>query len=259
MLNIGSGITRIHPKILNLEINSGHNVDIVASADNIPLQHSSVDLVVSQEVLEHVPSPSDVLLEIYRVLKPGGCLYLQIPWVFGYHGCPNDYWRFSRDGIVQLVEDSGFCIQNLSITVGPFTGFYRVAVEAFAILGSLFSSAYKAFKLFSAIIFSPVKLLDSFSLKSSQAHRLAGGFVWWPSKKLMNNILITSAGRRFELVMLWKASAQNLLGSDVKVFATDLAPELSPACHAADQCFEIVRCTDQVILYCFLNYALSIM
>ena len=59
----------------------------------------------------------------------------------------------------------------------------------------------------------------------------------------MNNILITSAGRRFELVMLWKASAQNLLGSDVKVFATDLAPELSPACHA-DQCFEIVRCTD---------------
>ena len=177
MLNIGSGITRIHPKILNLEVNSGHNVDIVASADNIPLQHSSVDLVVSQEVLEHVPSPSDVLLEIYRVLKPGGCLYLQIPWVFGYHGCPNDYWRFSRDGIVQLVEDSGFCIQNLSITVGPFTGFYRVAVEAFAILGSLFlPSAYKAFKLFSAIIFSPVKLLDSFSLKSSQAHRLAGGF-----------------------------------------------------------------------------------
>ena len=60
----------------------------------------------------------------------------------------------------------------------------------------------------------------------------------------MNNILITSVGRRFELVMLWKASAQNLLGSDVKVFATDLAPELSPACHAADQCFEIVRCTD---------------
>ena len=32
----------------------------------------------------------------------------------------------------------GFYIQNLSITVGPFTGFYRVAVEAFAILGSLF-------------------------------------------------------------------------------------------------------------------------
>ena len=62
----------------------------------------------------------------------------------------------------------------------------------------------------------------------------------------MNNILITSAGRRFELVMLWKASAQILLGSDVHVYATDLAPELSPACQAADQYFEIVRCTDPI-------------
>ena len=162
---------------MNLEINSGHNVDIVASADNIPLQHSSVDLVVSQEVLEHVPSPSDVLLEIYRVLKPGAASICRFLGCLDIMDAQTIIGDFQETESFNLLEDSGFCIQNLSITVGPFTGFYRVAVEAFAILGSLFlPSAYKAFKLFSAIIFSPVKLLDSFSLKSSQAHRLAGGF-----------------------------------------------------------------------------------
>ena len=60
----------------------------------------------------------------------------------------------------------------------------------------------------------------------------------------MNNILIASAGRRVELVKIWKDSAQKLLGSDAKVYATDLVPDLSAACQVADECFEIVRCTD---------------
>lgn len=177
MLNIGSGDTKIHPNILNLDIQSGCNVDMVASADDIPLPDCCVDLIVSQEVLEHVPNPSAALAEIYRVLKPGGCIYLQIPWVIGYHGCPKDFWRFSIDGITQLVKDSGFSIENLDITVGPFTGFYRIAVEASGIFGSLFSSLfYKPFKLFAAIILSPLKLLDMLSFRSQQSHRLAGGF-----------------------------------------------------------------------------------
>ena len=95
MLNVGAGNTRIHPKIINLDLDNGCNVDIVASADCIPLESSSVDFVVSQEVLEHVSDPFAVLREIYRVLKPGGLFYLQLPWVIGYHGCPKDFWRFS--------------------------------------------------------------------------------------------------------------------------------------------------------------------
>ena len=60
----------------------------------------------------------------------------------------------------------------------------------------------------------------------------------------MNNILITSAGRRVELVGAWKKSAKKLFGPEVKVFANDLSPSLSAACQVADQCFEILRCTD---------------
>ena len=144
---------------------------------HVPLESLSVDLVISQEMLEHVPNPSDVMKEIYRILRPNGSLYLQVPWIIGYHGCPGDYWRFSVDGIKAIVEDSGFSVQLLQQTVGPFTGFYRITVEAFAILGSIFAPiAYKPFKLVASVFFAPVKLLDLLASKSNHSHRLAGGF-----------------------------------------------------------------------------------
>lgn len=57
-------------------------------------------------------------------------------------------------------------------------------------------------------------------------------------------ILITSAGRRGELIKLWRESAVSILGPNARVFANDLRPPLSAACQLADQSFEICRCTD---------------
>lgn len=57
-------------------------------------------------------------------------------------------------------------------------------------------------------------------------------------------ILITSAGRRGELVKIWRESAQAILGSEARVYANDLKPFLSAACQLADQSFAICRCTD---------------
>jgi SAM-dependent methyltransferase len=177
ILNLGSGDTKLHPSVINLDIEDGPMVDIVGSADNIPMDSFSVDLVISQEMLEHVLSPSAVMREIHRILRPDGTLYLQVPWTIGYHGCPSDYWRFSRDGIRAIVEENGFTVLLLGETVGPFTGFYRISVEAFAILGSIFvAKAYKPVKLLSALLLSPLKLLDLLAWRSSQSHRLAGGF-----------------------------------------------------------------------------------
>ena len=58
----------------------------------------------------------------------------------------------------------------------------------------------------------------------------------------MKNILITSAGRRVELVNAFKLEATNL---DIKVMCVDLYPELSSACQVADLFFSAPKVTSK--------------
>lgn len=48
---------------------------IKSSAENIPLENESIDFVFSYNALEHFSDPKKVLLEIHRILKPGGYFY----------------------------------------------------------------------------------------------------------------------------------------------------------------------------------------
>lgn len=56
------------------------NISFLAgAADRIPLESASVDVVVSFETLEHHDKHTEMLLEIKRVLKPGGMLIMSSP------------------------------------------------------------------------------------------------------------------------------------------------------------------------------------
>jgi len=54
-------------------------VDIVALGDAIPLPDESQDFVVSSHVLEHFPNPIKALKEWYRLVKPGGIIFMIVP------------------------------------------------------------------------------------------------------------------------------------------------------------------------------------
>lgn len=56
-------------------------------------------------------------------------------------------------------------------------------------------------------------------------------------------ILLTSAGRRVELLQCFRAAAADL-GVDIQVLACDLRPRLSSACHHADGAFAVPRVDD---------------
>lgn len=52
---------------------------VVGSADNIPVDSNSIDIVVSFETIEHHDKHDEMFLEIKRVLKPGGILIMSSP------------------------------------------------------------------------------------------------------------------------------------------------------------------------------------
>jgi len=160
-LNIGAGATNLHPSILNIDIVPELSVNCIAKAEQLPFANDSISVIITQETLEHVQRPFLAVKEMHRVLKRGGTLYVQLPFVIGYHPGPTDYWRFSREGIQELVEEAEFHCEEIDIAVGPATGFYRIIVEFIAVFVSRFFSAlYYPTKGAAAIFFYPLKWLD---------------------------------------------------------------------------------------------------
>src|SRR6267143_3443586 len=101
-------------KVLCVDMQEGPGVDIVADAHDLHMvPNDAADLVTSVSVLEHVRHPERVMQEIYRILRPGGIVYINVPFVFPFHADPDDFYRFSYKGIEILCErferiDSGF-------------------------------------------------------------------------------------------------------------------------------------------------------
>jgi len=60
----------------------------VGSADNIPVDSNSVDVVVSFETIEHLDKHEEMMTEIKRVLKPGGILIISSPDKYQYSIVP---------------------------------------------------------------------------------------------------------------------------------------------------------------------------
>ena len=50
-------------------------------------------------VLEHSRRPWLLAANLERLLELGGTLYLQVPFVWRIHGFPNDYFRFTTEGV----------------------------------------------------------------------------------------------------------------------------------------------------------------
>ena len=87
---------------------SGRKHDFLCSLDNIPKPDNSYDAIISTQVLEHVEYPQKVMDEFYRVLKPGGKLFLTLTQAWGVHGEPYNFYFFTKFGLKSLFRNSGF-------------------------------------------------------------------------------------------------------------------------------------------------------
>lgn len=72
---------------------------------NVLIADSSFDYIVCTEVLEHTLQPFAAADEMLRMLKPGGFLFLSVPFNFRIHGPLPDCWRFTEHGLRVLLRE----------------------------------------------------------------------------------------------------------------------------------------------------------
>jgi SAM-dependent methyltransferase len=89
-LAVHLGTNYICSEYLDQSLVSGETKDGVLHVDiqNTHFQDSSIDFVLSSDVMEHVPDPMKALRETYRILRPGGCHIFTAP--FYHHRFTNE-------------------------------------------------------------------------------------------------------------------------------------------------------------------------
>ncbi len=85
------------------------------------------DAVIALAILEHVYDPAAAVANFRRALRPGGRLFLYVPWMWRYHAPRDlmfqDYQRLSRDGMAYLLRDFD------SVTLYPLRGKYSAILN----------------------------------------------------------------------------------------------------------------------------------
>lgn len=95
-------------------------LDYVCDLTDIPVDDDRFDRIICNQVLEHLPEPGAALIELNRVLKPGGRILLTAPLYFYEHQVPYDFYRYTRYALRRLFEQAGFEIDRIDWLEGYF-------------------------------------------------------------------------------------------------------------------------------------------
>jgi SAM-dependent methyltransferase len=101
---------------VGIDLSPGPGVDLVL--DNpytYPFRDEYFDAIVSTSCFEHDQLFWLSFIEMIRVTKPGGYIYINCPSNGGYHGYPFDNWRFYPDAGLALEAWAKY--QNKPITL----------------------------------------------------------------------------------------------------------------------------------------------
>ncbi|MBY0450998.1 MAG: class I SAM-dependent methyltransferase [Cyanobacteria bacterium] len=183
ILSVGAGVLRRqHPGLIHLDYTPYSHLEIVGDAQQLPFVDNSLDAIVCESMLEHVANPTQVIAEMQRVLKPGGKIYVLMPFMFQFHAAPHDYTRFTHMGL--LHQFKGFDTESLTVLAGPASALTAVLVEFLSIICSLGSIAlYRLFTMVWMVLLSPLKFLDYVLRHHPEACRSACVFLYIGVKK----------------------------------------------------------------------------
>lgn len=100
--------------------NSTHSHAFLCDIRTIPREDASYDAVLCIQVLSYLPTPQRAIDEFYRILRPGGSLFLTAPQGWGHHGPPYHHFGFTSHGLEWLFRNAGFEVVSIESRGGIF-------------------------------------------------------------------------------------------------------------------------------------------
>lgn len=186
ILNLGCGQRFIGQKALSqleekyivfLDLSPYPGVSLLGDAHSLPFQSASFHVIISQALLEHTQDPFLVAREMARVLKKGGYIYVETPFLQGYHGDPDDYYRFTISGLKEVL--SPFIPLDVGMCGGPSSALswhLREYLTSLITCGSQRRFLRKFFFYFWGWLTFPLKYGDLWMARKGWAKEIAAGY-----------------------------------------------------------------------------------
>ncbi|MDQ6964651.1 MAG: class I SAM-dependent methyltransferase [Mariprofundales bacterium] len=175
IVNLGSAWIRLHERVFNLDLFLAQEVDVQGDILALPFKSGSLDAVICTGVLEHLADAYLAVTEIDRVMRVGGEVYVELPWMQGIHASPNDFQRWTPEGCRRLF--AAFEIEYIRVVTGPASSVAWMLQEMLALLFSCRNETlYKVgLRLFGWLVV-PISWLDILLEKDPRAVSIASGF-----------------------------------------------------------------------------------
>lgn len=144
-------------RVIYSDIDIRAAVDLFADGHDLPFVDASFDAVITTAVLEHVMYPERVASEIARVVRLGGLLYSELPFMQQVHEGAYDFTRYTMSGHRRLFND--FKAVDAGMVAGPAT-VLAWSLENFVVAFFRRSRTRKIGKGIARLFFAWIKYFD---------------------------------------------------------------------------------------------------
>lgn len=142
-IDLGCGKNKI-PGLVGVDVDPSSHADIIVNFEKepIPLGDSTVEKVFSKQVFEHLEDPSRVLKELYRIVKDGGEIFVEVPHYSSHisHGVGHKQY-YSYKELTQMFRTEIKC-EIIKARITFYRSFRMSGIEA---LANRFPTDYERF------------------------------------------------------------------------------------------------------------------
>jgi SAM-dependent methyltransferase len=122
-LNLGAGATECMPaNCVEVEYAIFRTTDVVGDAHRLPFADSVFDAALCLNTFEHLHDPLTAARELYRVLRPGGQLFLHTAFLQPLHEEPHHYYNTTEYGLRRWFADYDIASCTVSDNFTPALG-----------------------------------------------------------------------------------------------------------------------------------------